>query len=95
MIINKTCITSVSIQFYLEITIAEAPPPPLQIAAAPILALFCLRTFISVMRMRTPLHHKGCPRDTAPPFTFTLSADKPKIFILAKPTTEKASLNSK
>jgi hypothetical protein len=29
-----------SINYALSITIAEAPPPPLQIAAAPILALF-------------------------------------------------------
>ena len=28
------------INYALSITIAEAPPPPLQIAAAPILALF-------------------------------------------------------
>jgi hypothetical protein len=35
--------TSIIILFFyiLSITIADAPPPPLQIAAAPVLALFC------------------------------------------------------
>ncbi len=37
----------------------------------------------------------GCPNATAPPFTFTLDASNPKILLLARPTTEKASLNSK
>jgi hypothetical protein len=30
-------------------TTAEAPPPPLHMAAAPILALFCSKTFNNVM----------------------------------------------
>ncbi len=34
------------INYALSITIAEAPPPPLQIAAAPILALFWFKTLI-------------------------------------------------
>lgn len=35
------------------------------------------------------------PKETAPPLTFTESLFKPIIFILAKPTTAKASFNSK
>src|SRR5690606_36603269 len=80
---------------YLSITIADAPPPPLQIAAAPRFALFCSNTLISVTMILAPEHPRGCPSDTAPPFTFTLDASKPNIFELANPTTEKASLNSK
>ena len=64
-------------------------------AAAPNLALFCFSTLIRVMMMRTPEQPNGCPRETAPPFTFTLALSKPKIWALANPTTEKASLNSK
>lgn len=78
-----------------SITIADAPPPPLQIAAAPYLALFCLRTLIRVTIILEPELPSGCPNATAPPFTFTLAASRPKILLLASPTTENASLNSK
>jgi hypothetical protein len=64
-------------------------------AAAPILALFCSNTFNSVTIIRAPEHPRGCPSDTAPPLTFTLSLSKPKILELARPTTANASLNSK
>ena len=43
----------------------------------------------------TPEQPRGCPKDTAPPFTFTLLSSRPKILELAKPTTANASLNSK
>ena len=42
-----------------------------------------------------PEHPRGCPKETAPPFTFTLSLSRPRILAFAKPTTAKASLNSK
>ena len=69
---------------------AEAPPPPLQIAAAPNLPLFCLRTCKSVTITLEPEFPSGCPSATAPPFTSTFSGLRPKIFMLANPTTENA-----
>jgi hypothetical protein len=33
--------------------------------------------------IRAPEQPRGCPKDTAPPFTFTLSLSKPKILELA------------
>ena len=75
--------------------IADAPPPPLQMAAAPSFALFCSNTFSNVINIRAPEHPNGCPRETAPPFTLTFLSFKPNIFIFASPTTENASLNSK
>jgi hypothetical protein len=74
---------------------ADAPPPPLQIAAAPIFPLFCCKTLIKVTTILAPEQPNGCPKDTAPPFTFIFSLDKPNIFAFAIPTTENASLNSK
>ena len=50
---------------------------------------------MSVTIILAPELPRGCPNETAPPFTFTLDSSKPKILLLAKPTTEKASLNSK
>ena len=81
--------------YIFSITIADAPPPPLQIAAAPILALFCSRTLINVTIILAPEQPRGCTNDTAPPLTLTLSLFNPSIFEFAKPTTENASLNSK
>jgi ABC-type microcin C transport system duplicated ATPase subunit YejF len=43
----------------ISITIALAPPPPLQIAAAPIFPLFCFNTFINVTIIRAPLQPNG------------------------------------
>ncbi len=40
-------------------TMALAPPPPLQIPAAPSLALFCLSTWIRVTSILTPEHPSG------------------------------------
>ena len=48
-----------------------------------------------VTMIRTPEQPSGCPNDTAPPFTFTLSFSNPRILAFANPTTAKASLNSK
>src|SRR5690606_6805026 len=78
-----------------SITIADAPPPPLQIAAAPYLPPFCFSTFIRVTMILEPELPSGCPNETAPPFTFTLAESRPRILLFASPTTEKASLNSK
>ena len=61
-----------------SITIALAPPPPLQIAAAPYFALFCLRTLINVTIILEPELPRGCPKETAPPFTLTLESSKPR-----------------
>ncbi len=44
---------------------------------------------MSVTIILTPELPNGCPNETAPPFTFTLDSSKPKILLLAKPTTEK------
>src|SRR5262245_10525608 len=44
--------------------------------------------------MRAPEAPIGCPRDTAPPFTFTLAASSPTIWLLAIDTTANASLIS-
>ena len=46
---------------------AEAPPPPLHIAAHPILPFFSLRTFIKDNIILLPDAPIGCPRATAPP----------------------------
>ena len=73
---------------------AEAPPPPLQIAATPILPLFCFKTESKVTIILQPELPSGCPKATAPPFTFTLVASSFKAWLLAKATTEKASLIS-
>jgi hypothetical protein len=40
---------------------ADAPPPPLQIAAAPVFALFCSSTFNKVMIIRTPEQPRDDP----------------------------------
>ena len=55
---------------------AEAPPPPLQIPAAPIFPLFCDSTFKRVTTILAPEQPSGCPSDTAPPLTLTLSSVK-------------------
>lgn len=54
-----------------SITIALAPPPPLQMEAVPMYASFCFRALSNPPTMRAPEHPIGCPRPTAPPFTFT------------------------
>ena len=74
---------------------ALAPPPPLQIPAAPILALFCFKIDVSAMMILAPDTPKGCPSETAQPLTFTRSFLIFNIFIFASPTTENASFNSK
>ena len=45
--------------------------------------------------IRAPEAPNGWPKLTAPPCTFTFAASRPNNFMLASPTTEKASLNSK
>ena len=55
-------------------TIADAPPPPLQMAATPMRALLASSTDSSRMTSAAPLAPMGCPSATAPPCTFTLHA---------------------
>mmetsp|Transcript_15030 Transcript_15030/g.28600 ORF Transcript_15030/g.28600 Transcript_15030/m.28600 type:complete len:223 (+) Transcript_15030:372-1040(+) len=62
--------------------------------ATPIFPSFCLSTCRSVTRMRAPEQPIGWPRPTAPPLTFTLDASRPRSLLLARDTTEKASLIS-
>mmetsp|Transcript_49442 Transcript_49442/g.128977 ORF Transcript_49442/g.128977 Transcript_49442/m.128977 type:complete len:283 (+) Transcript_49442:339-1187(+) len=78
-----------------SITIALAPPPPLQMPAAPTLPPFCWSTWSSVTTIRAPLAPIGCPRATAPPLTLTFSGSRLSSRLLATETTEKASLISK
>jgi hypothetical protein len=61
-------------------------------AAAPILALFCSKTFNNVIMIRAP--ERGCPSETAP-HLHLLSLSNPNILEFASPTTANASLNSK
>jgi hypothetical protein len=67
------------ISYIFSTTIAEAPPPPLQIPAAPYFPLFCLSTLIRVTIILDPLLPKGCPKETAPPFTSTLDGSNPNF----------------
>ena len=50
---------------------ALAPPPPLQIPAAPILALFCFKIEVSAIMILAPDTPKRMSKETAPPFTLT------------------------
>jgi len=77
-----------------EATMAEAPPPPLQIAAPPYWPLFCFKTCTSVTKILAPEAPSGWPNATAPPLTLTLSAESCNNLLLANATTENASFNS-
>lgn len=79
----------------LSITIAEAPPPPLQMPAHPILPFFSLSTPRRVVVILAPLAPRAWPMATAPPCRLTLSSLKLSSFMLASATTLKASLISK
>ena len=72
--------------------IADAPPPPLQIPAAPIVPFLCLSIFVNVTRILAPEHPRGCPSETAPPLTFTFVLSIFNFLIFAIQPTEKASL---
>ena len=50
-----------------SMTIAEAPPPPLQMPAAPIVLPVRMRLWSSVTMMRAPEQPIGWPSTTAPP----------------------------
>jgi hypothetical protein len=78
-----------------SITMADAPPPPLQIPAQPILPFFSFSTPRSVVVILAPEAPSAWPRATAPPWRLTLSSLIPKIFIFASATTLNASLISK
>ena len=51
--------TFLKLVYIFSITIADAPPPPLQMPAAPYLALFCFNTFINVTIILAPLQPSG------------------------------------
>lgn len=53
-------------------TRAEAPPPPLQMAATPIFFPWWRRAWSKVTTIRAPLQPIGWPSATAPPLTFIL-----------------------
>lgn len=53
--------------YMILMTMALAPPPPLQIPAAPVLPPFCFSTLIRVTMILAPLHPSGWPSETAPP----------------------------
>lgn len=57
---------------HVSITIADAPPPPLQMAATPNLADFASRTVISRTMIAAPEAPIGWPIATAPPCALTL-----------------------
>ena len=75
--------------------IAVDPPPPLQIPAKPYLPPRCLKVDNRLWTILAPLMPIGCPMATAPPCTLTLSSAISSNFMLARQTTEKASLYSK
>ena len=57
----------------LSTTTADAPPPPLQIAAHPTCRSSFSRAFTNVQRIRAPLAPMGCPSDTEPPYILTVN----------------------
>jgi hypothetical protein len=77
-----------------SIIIAEAPPPPLHTLAIPYFPLFYFSTLIILSTILAPENPIGCPIETAPPLTFTLSGFKSRSFILARTVAAKASLIS-
>ena len=59
-VLINTVIEHTNMMFYnFSINIAEAPPPPLQIAATPIFALFCSNTFSKVTKILDPEFPNG------------------------------------
>mmetsp|Transcript_14970 Transcript_14970/g.30045 ORF Transcript_14970/g.30045 Transcript_14970/m.30045 type:complete len:208 (-) Transcript_14970:703-1326(-) len=75
-------------------TIAEAPPPPLQMEAQPMVASLACSTPYSVPIILEPELPMGCPSATAPPCTLTVARSRSMSLALTSPTTEKASLIS-
>lgn len=73
---------------------AEAPPPPLQMDAMPMLPFLVLNTLIRERMIRAPEQPTGWPSATAPPCTFTLLGSISRIFMFARGTAAKASLIS-
>lgn len=74
--------------------IAEPPPPPLQILAHPYFPLFYCITVIKLYTILAPEKPIGCPKETAPPLTLTLSSPMSNSFILAKVVAANASFIS-
>lgn len=54
-------------------SMAEAPPPPLQMLAMPRVFFFSFSAYIRVLRILPPDDPIGCPIDTAPPLMLTIS----------------------
>ena len=67
----------------LSRTMADAPPPPLQMAATPKRAHFAFSTDRSRMMRAAPEAPIGCPIATAPPCTFTLQMRTPANLTLS------------
>jgi len=61
------------------IIMAEAPPPPLQIAATPVCPSLTCKTFTKVVTILAPDAPSGCPKETEPPNTFTFWSSVPTI----------------
>ena len=55
---------------------ADAPPPPLQILATPIVPALSCSTEFKVVMIRVPEAPNGWPSATAPPYIFTFSGFK-------------------
>ena len=68
----------------LSRTMADAPPPPLQMAATPKRAHFAFSTDSSRMMRAAPEAPIGCPIATAPPCTFTLQMSMPLRLTLSR-----------
>mmetsp|Transcript_38220 Transcript_38220/g.80079 ORF Transcript_38220/g.80079 Transcript_38220/m.80079 type:complete len:238 (+) Transcript_38220:28-741(+) len=75
-------------------TMAEAPPPPLQMAAAPMRLSRRMRLCRRVHTMRAPEQPMGCPSASAPPVTSTFAGSSLSRRMLAIDTTENAWLIS-
>ena len=64
-------------------TIADAPPPPLQMDAHPRVASFLFNALYSVPMIRAPDIPMGWPKLTAPPNILTLAGSKFNNFMFA------------
>mmetsp|Transcript_56490 Transcript_56490/g.148926 ORF Transcript_56490/g.148926 Transcript_56490/m.148926 type:complete len:237 (+) Transcript_56490:247-957(+) len=77
-----------------SMTMADAPPPPLQMAAAPMLLSRRMRLWMSVTMMRAPEQPMGWPSASAPPDTSTLAGSRLSLRMLDSDTTAKAWFSS-
>ena len=77
-----------------SIIIAVDPPPPLHIPTSPYFPPLIRITVNKLCTILAPLIPIGCPIATAPPNAFTFYFGSFSISIIARGTTENASLNS-